>query len=504
MKTRNVQHLVTEVKREKCAEDAFHVCMAKREGLSKAAPLICFRNEDDGGMEQNGENRAEEKNGYYINRPDLKNRGPSKLRQQFEQAKSFFILIVTCIIVYFAFLRMDDILAVVFRIGDILRPVIYGLGIAFILSPIVKFVEKHLLVLFEKKFHKFRKKQQTARGIGILAAVCVLMAVIVALCNMMIPELYRSIMNMIITVPKQLNEAIDAITEVTSQDTTLGQFFTVVLKQATDYLEEWMRTDLMELVNKLMSNVTVGMFNIVSGLFDWVIGLIISIYVLFGKEVFSKQSKKIIYALFKPESANLILHLTGKSNEIFSGFIIGKIIDSMIIGVLCFIGLSILDMPYTLLVSVIVGVTNVIPFFGPYIGAIPSAILILLSDPKMGIYFIIFILILQQIDGNIIGPKILGNSTGLSSFWVITAITLGGGLFGIVGMLLGVPTFAVIYYIVTMLINYKLEQKKLPVSTDSYDKYSYVNDDGEYVHSQENPVLRKMKENQENNTKERI
>ena len=161
-------------------------------------------------------------------------------------------------------------------------------------------------------------------------------------------------------------------------------------------------------------------------------------------------------------------------------------------------------MPYTLLVSVLVGVTNVIPFFGTYIGAIPSAILILLSDPKMGIYFIIFILILQQIDGNIIGPKILGNSTGLSSFWVITAITLGGGLFGIVGMLLGVPTFAVIYYIVTMLINYKLEQKKLPVSTDSYDKYSYVNDDGEYVHSQENHVLRKMKENQENNTKERI
>lgn len=444
-------------------------------------------------MEQNGENRTEEKSGYYIKRPELKSREPSKLRQQFGQAKAFFILIISCIIVYFALLRVDDILNVIFKIGDVLRPVIYGLALAFLLNPIVKFVEKHLLILFEKKFKHFKKKQQTARGIGILTALCVLLAVIVALCNMMIPELYRSIMNMIITVPKQLNDAIDAITEMTSQDTTLGQVFTVVLKQSTDFLEEWMRTDLMDHVNKLMSNLTVGMFNIVSGLFDWVIGLIVSVYVLFGKEVFSKQAKKIVYALFKPENANMILHLTGKSNAIFSGFIIGKIIDSLIIGVLCFIGLSILDMPYTLLVSVIVGVTNVIPFFGPYLGAIPSAVLILLSDPKMGVYFIIFILILQQIDGNIIGPKILGNSTGLSSFWVITAITLGGGLFGIVGMLLGVPTFAVIFYIVSMLIDYKLEQKKLPTATDSYDVYSYVNDEGEYVHSEDNVILQNTK-----------
>ena len=147
----------------------------------------------------------------------------------------------------------------------------------------------------------------------------------------------------------------------------------------------------------------------------------------------------------------MLLHLTKKSNEIFGGFIIGKIIDSAIIGVLCFIGLSLIKMPYTLLVSVIVGVTNVIPFFGPYIGAIPSAFLILLSDPKKGLYFIIFILVLQQIDGNVIGPKILGNSTGLSPFWVVFSILIGGGMFGFVGMIMGVPTFAVIYYIISML-----------------------------------------------------
>ena len=185
----------------------------------------------------------------------------------------------------------------------------------------------------------------------------------------------------------------------------------------------------------------------------------------------------------KAEHANMLLHITKKSNEIFSGFLIGKIIDSAIIGVLCFICLSALKMPYTLLVSVIVGVTNVIPFFGPYIGAIPSAVLILLEEPKMGIYFIIFIIVLQQIDGNIIGPKILGNSTGLSAFWVVFAILVGGGLFGIPGMILGVPTFAVIYYIVAMIINQRLEAKNLPQSSEYYDEFSYVETNGQYMHS---------------------
>ena len=181
----------------------------------------------------------------------------------------------------------------------------------------------------------------------------------------------------------------------------------------------------------------------------------------------------------------MVLHITQKANDIFGGFLIGKIIDSAIIGVLCFIGLSFLNMPYTMLVSVIVGVTNVIPFFGPYIGAIPSTLLILLANPIKGIYFLIFILLLQQLDGNFIGPKILGNSTGLSSFWVIFSILLGGGLFGFLGMLLGVPTFAVIYYIIELIIDGRLHRKNLPESSDYYDEYSFVDDTGKYVISRE-------------------
>ena len=249
-------------------------------------------------------------------------------------------------------------------------------------------------------------------------------------------------------------------------------------------LMDWLRTDLMAKANELMSNLTVGVLNIVSEIFNAVIGLIVSIYILFSKETFVRQSKKCVYAVLSARHANMVLHLTTKSNDIFGGFIIGKLIDSAIIGVLCFVGLSILKMPYVMLVSVIVGVTNIIPFFGPYIGAVPSTILIMLANPIQGVYFVIFILLLQQFDGNILGPKILGNSTGLSAFWVIVAILLGGGLFGFVGMVMGVPTFAVLYYIVQMLVNNHLERKSLPTGSEYYDTMSYVDDEGTYYHSE--------------------
>lgn len=432
-------------------------------------------------------NKREETSGYYAARPSFGKSGPSKLRQKFSRGMTFFVVIAASIIFYFALLRLPAISGVFKEIFHVLKPIVYGLGIAYLLNPIVKFVEAHLEPVLKKKLSKPKQIHALARGAGIFAAVAVLLLVIIALFNMMIPELYRSIRDMVVTVPSQLNQMVDTIMEMNTKNTTLNQLLTNILKEATEYIQNWMRTDLLTQINVVMSNLTVGVINIVSEFLNVVIGIIVSIYVLFSKEKFASQCKKGVYAIFKPSHANMILHLTIKSNEIFGGFIIGKIIDSVIIGVLCFIGLSVLNMPYTLLVSVIVGVTNVIPFFGPYIGAIPSAILIMLSDPKMGIYFIIFVLVLQQLDGNIIGPKILGDSTGLSAFWVVFAILLGGGLFGFVGMILGVPTFAVIYYIVNMLVNHRLEKKRLPTDTDFYGERSYVDSDGTYVHSDDNP-----------------
>lgn len=442
----------------------------------------------DDKMNEKEKKKAVENSGYYINRPKFGNNGPSKLKQQFSQGLTLLLVVIVCLLIYFALLRLEKISNVIHLVLGILKPIIYGFAIAYLLNPIVKKVDEHLIPYINKHFPNSKKAAQISRGTGIFAAVILLISIITALCNMMLPELYKSIWNMVSTVPSQLNTAVDQITKMMSKDTTTGQLFTNVLMQATDFIQNWMKTDLLEQVNVVMSNLTVGVINVVKELFNGIIGIIISVYVLWGKEVFSQQSKKIVYAIFKPNSANMILHLTIKSNEIFGGFIIGKIIDSVIIGILCFIGLSILKMPYTLLVSVIVGVTNVIPFFGPYIGAIPSAILITLSNPIKGLYFLIFILILQQIDGNIIGPKIIGNSTGLSAFGVVFSILLGGGLFGIPGMILGVPTFAVLSYIVTMLINHNLEKKNLPTEASCYDELSYVDTDGTYVHSDRNEL----------------
>lgn len=442
-------------------------------------------NEENGSLK---EKQKEETSGYYTTRPSFGNSGPSKLRQKFSRGMTFFVVIAACIIFYFALLRLPAISSVFKEIFHILKPIIYGLAIAYLLNPIVGFVEEHLKPVLKKKMANHRQIHALARGTGIFVAVTVLFMVIIALFNMMIPELYGSVRDMILTVPSQMNQLVDRIMEMNSKDTTLNQLLNNILKEATEFIQNWMRSDLLTQINVVMSNLTVGVISVVSELVNLLIGIIISIYVLFSKEKFASQCKKAVYAIFKPSHANMILHLTIKSNEIFGGFIIGKIIDSLIIGVLCFIGLSLLKMPYTLLVSVIVGVTNVVPFFGPYIGAIPSAILIILTDPKMGIYFIIFVLVLQQLDGNVIGPKILGDSTGLSAFWVVFAILLGGGMFGFAGMILGVPTFAVIYYIVNMLINHRLEKRKLPVETAAYGEKSYVDSNGTYVHSDDNEI----------------
>lgn len=433
---------------------------------------------------------------YYEKRPEFGNKGPSKLRQQFSKGMTFFLVIAACVVFYFALLRIDDITAGIYKVVDVLKPILYGLVIAYLLNPIVKQVDKWLIPLLEKHMSE-KKARQTSRAVGVLAAIILLIALIIALCNMLIPELYKSIRDMVYTLPGQISDVVSRISKLQKDDSPTGIMIQNFIEQGSAALQNFIKQDLLTKVNEVMSNLTFGVINFVSEIVNFLIGLIVSIYILFSKETFSAQCKKIVYAVFRTDHANMLLHLTKKSNEIFGGFIIGKIIDSMIIGVLCFFGLTLLKMPYILLISVIVGVTNVIPFFGPYIGAIPSAILILLNDPIKGVYFLIFILALQQLDGNVIGPKILGNSTGLSAFWVVFSILLGGGLFGFVGMVMGVPTFAVIYYIVTMLINHQLEKKKLPLTTVHYGERSYVDDSGRFVGDTTTNNRKESEENKE-------
>lgn len=431
---------------------------------------------------------------YYANQPKIGNKkGTSKLRQHMNRGLTSFLVIAAGIMFYFLLLRFPNLSNGVSKVIEVLKPVIVGFVIAFLLNPLVKRIDRILTPELEKSVKKPENASKIARGIGIFISEILLILLIIGLCNMLIPELYSSIRNLVFTLPRQLNDWVAKIDELVSGDSTVSRIFKEVLAQGTDMFQNWLKTGLLTKTNELMNNLTEGVTVIIGTIMDFLIGMIISVYLLFGKETFVRQIKKSVYALFPARYANLVLHFSTKTNEIFGGFIIGKIIDSAIIGALCFLGLNFLNMPYVALVSVVVGVTNVIPFFGPYIGAVPSAILIMLEDPMKGVYFIIFIIILQQFDGNILGPKILGDSTGLSAFWVIVAILLGGGLFGFVGMIMGVPTFAVIYYMVGMFMDGHLEKKKLPVDSSFYDEMSYVDDDGVYVHSETKETEQKDK-----------
>ena len=269
----------------------------------------------------------------------------------------------------------------------------------------------------------------------------------------------------------------------------INDYIVKTIDKYSGELEKWI-TELLPNTALLIKTVSLSVISVIRGLWDFIIGFVISIYVLASKEKFAGQAKKMAYAIFERDTANLVIRNFRFTHNTFIGFLGGKIIDSIIIGILCFAGTSIMRTPYAVLVSVVIGVTNVIPFFGPYLGAIPSVILIFIVDPAHPlncVYFAIFILALQQFDGNILGPKILGSSTGLTGFWVIFAITFFGGLFGVIGMIIGVPIFAVIYAAAKSIINTQLQKKSMPTETKSYENLDYIDETGFHEQSSESP-----------------
>ncbi len=385
-----------------------------------------------------------------------------------------FIVIVLSISVFFLIYRYHGLAAYWNRLMGILQPVLIGLVFAYLVNPIVMFGEKHIFSLLSKRTKKERKAKKAARTLSVIGAVLFVLVIVAVLLGMVIPELYSSIERMVVQLPKQVESFTAWIQGFISEESEFANYLEQVLNKGLDYFENWAKTDFLPQTKNIMTAVTGGVISVVRVLFNVVIGIIISVYILISKETFIGQAKKLVYALLPAYKGNVLIETVRKGNEIFGGFISGKILDSAIIGVLCFVGLYILKMPYALLVSVIVGVTNVVPFFGPYIGAVPSTILIMLANPIQGLYFVIFILVLQQLDGNIIGPRILGESTGLSSFWVVFAILVGGGLFGFLGMVMGVPVFATFYYMVKRLVSFILRKRGLPQETGQYIKVSCV------------------------------
>ncbi len=362
-------------------------------------------------------------------------------------------------------------------------PVFYGLILAYLLAFIMNFVEEKWLIPLCKPL-KIKVTPKSVPKIRILSIAITLILsglFIYVFMIIVIPRVYESLVNITASFPVYIDNLIHYIEWLLVKYPDIEDYILSLTNEYSDKIYETI-TQILPSMNEFIKSLSKGVIGFVATLWDILIGLIIGIYILANKERFGGQIKKILYAIFRRERANNILADTRFIDKTFGGFLSGKILDSFIIGIICFVCLQFIGTPYSVLISVIVGFTNIIPFFGPFIGAIPSAILILMVDPIQCLYFVIFVFILQQFDGNFLGPKILGDSTGLpSGFWVIFSITIFGGLFGFAGMVFGVPLCAIIYEFIRRFVRRRLKRKDLPTSTEPYINLKKVIDESEFV-----------------------
>ena len=368
-----------------------------------------------------------------------------------------FGAIALSIIFFFFIYRYEGFGDAVSTLTGILMPFIYGTAIAYLLKPVCNTIEAFLRRFIPEKWNGL------ISALSIAATILFGLLVIYALLMMIIPQLVSSVTALYYTAQANITKFVRWANHVEFVES--NQFINDALNSAyralnvnLDNLDSWIKSNLMPSMQNIVSGVGIGVLSVVTWVKNLVIGIIVAVYMLASRKRFVQQAKLILYSLLKPRWAELIIEEVKYADKMFGGFINGKIMDSAIIGVLCYIGCMIFKFPSALLVSVIIGVTNVIPFFGPFIGAVPATLLILIQDPIKALWFILFVLVLQQLDGNVIGPKILGNTTGLSSFWVLFAILLFGGLWGFVGMIIGVPLFAVIYDIIKKLVFFGLRK----------------------------------------------
>jgi len=391
-----------------------------------------------------------------------------KYSNYFRWGVTVITIIAFGILFFFFVFRMNAILEFIGEILSILTPIILGAVIAYLINPMVSITDKYLFIFCKRCHIPIKMSGFIATAVSIALWLGLLIAGISFLFSMIVPELYSSIVKLAGDFRGYVTIITDFVNKHLESNPEILKYVEDLLTTLTNSVYNWVNNELILQVQNIMSKLTVGISWVVSLITNVVVSLIVSVYLLVSKKKFLGQAKKLLYVFFKPDTANAALSIFRQTNKIFGGFISGKIIDSLIIGILCFIGVTILKMPYPLLISVFIGVTNIIPFFGPFIGAIPSAFLILLIDPGKCLIFILFIFLLQQLDGNIIGPAILGDSTGVSPFWIVFSILVGGGLFGFIGMLLGVPTFAVIYFLLKTFSEYHLKRKELPTESNLY------------------------------------
>lgn len=370
--------------------------------------------------------------------------------------------------------QSKNIAAGIQLVFNILKPFLYGALIAYLLAPICNRMDERFLKWFPKATEKQKKG---LKFLSIAIAVICAVTIVVLLILLILPQVWDSTVKIIKILPARLAYCNRMIDQLLKDQPELQTYFNHFSSQVENGLNDILKANssMMTTIQGIVNNITVQLIEVLSVFKNMFLGFLIAVYLLASRKLFGAQAKLLLYGIFPNKWAKIIEEEVHYTDKMFNGFFVGKIIDSAIIGLICFAGTTLLGFESAAFISVVIGVTNIIPFFGPFIGAVPSFIIIVLANPIQGLYFLIFVVILQQVDGNIIGPNILGDSTGLSPFWVIFSIMVGGGLFGFAGMLLGVPTFAVIYYIMQEIMRYFLRKRDLPQDSSQYIELEKIN-----------------------------
>ena len=385
-----------------------------------------------------------------------------------------FGAIALSIIFFFLIYRFDGFGSAISTLTGILMPFIYGAVIAYLLKPVCNSIESFLRRFIPEKMNGL------INALSVALTILFGLLLVYALVMMIVPQLITSVTTLYYTAQANITRFMYWANhlEFIENNEQIMELLNSAYAALNTNLDTWIKNTLLPSMQNIVSGAAIGVLNVVTMAKNLIIGIIVAVYMLASRKRFVQQGKLVLHSIVRPRWAQLITEEVKYADKMFGGFINGKIMDSAIIGVLCYIGCLIFKFPSALLVSVIIGVTNVIPFFGPFIGAIPATLLILIQSPIKALWFVLFVLVLQQLDGNIIGPKILGNTTGLSSFWVLFAILLFGGLWGFVGMIVGVPLFAVIYDVIKKLVIHGLQRNQELTLLNSYhDQFGDPTDD---------------------------
>ena len=402
-----------------------------------------------------------------------------KWKDYYYKGLAVFLTVAMCILFFFVVFRLKELGHYVKVIANILMPFIYGAVIAYLLTPVCNSIENYLVdkvQLTHRTPEKRKKLQGLFKGIAILGSILLFCLIIYALIAMLVPQLVNRIL--VEAMPGYIQTASAWLEKLVEDNPVMLNYVEQYSTDIMDYVQNFAKTSLLPNINNIITGVSSSLLTMIGVAKNLIIGLIVAVYFLNSREMFCRQARLMVQAFFpyrdlteinerrkkrgqklKLQRAEWIIEETNILNDYLGGFVKGKLLDSLIIGLICMVFTVVVNMPYAVLVSVIIGVTNIIPFFGPFIGAIPTAALILMVDPLKCVYFVVFIIILQQFDGNILGPKILGNTTQLSSFWVLFSILLFGGVFGIVGMVIGVPVFGFIYHLIKGWMHDRLDEQ---------------------------------------------